>query len=148
MEEKNMEQMNQSTDAATVEEQAGQQAKYTDADVDRIIAKKIAAERRRVSKMFDAELEERERNIATRELKADARDMLADKGLPAALLSSLNYTSREALEKSMEDVGQAFNDAVQEAIKTRLRNEFRPIKKGYGSAGSDAAFREAFKPRV
>lgn len=148
MEEMNVEQMNQTAEAAAAEEQAGQQAKYTDADVDRIIAKKIAAERRRVSKMFDAELEERERNITTRELKADARDLLAEKGLPAALLQSLNYTSREALEKSMEDVGQAFQDAVQEAIKTRLRDEFRPIKKGYGSAGPDAALREAFKPRA
>ena len=76
------------------EEQAAQKApekKYTDEEVDKIIARKIAAERKRMSKLFAdeqqvTEIEQRERNVLLRELKADAKDALIDQGAPLCII--------------------------------------------------------------
>ena len=105
------------TQAAGAEEQAGAQGeqseeiqdqpekKYTDADVDRIVAKKIAAERKRIQKLFKAEqqeseIEKRERDVTRRELMADAKDALVSDGLPSSLAKVMDYSDKEAYEKS------------------------------------------------
>ena len=66
-----------------------QEKKYTDKDLDRIIAKKIAAERKRMTKLFnddqqESDLDKRERDVLRRELRADAKERLASEGLPVA----------------------------------------------------------------
>ena len=103
--------------ASTAEDQEGAQGnqegqhsepekKYTDADVDRIIAKKIAAERQRMQKLFTeeqqvSELETREREVLKRELKADAMDALIADGMPSSLATLMDY-SRKTLRKAMQ----------------------------------------------
>ncbi len=61
--------MIEDVDAAATEDEAGAQPqedgqeqpkKYTDADVDKIVARKIAAERKRVAKLAEAEQQESE----------------------------------------------------------------------------------------
>ena len=144
-------------DAVTTEENTGTQSeevqreapepvkKYTDKDVDRIVAKKIAAERKRMSKLFEteqqtSEIEQRERNVLLRELKADAKDLLVDRGFPSALSSLLNYSSKEAMEQSIDEVGAIFNDAVQRCVRDKLRGS-TPI--GYrGTGGTKETDRE------
>ena len=145
-------------EAASTEEVAGVQSeqkqepekKYTDADVDRIIAKKIAAERQRMLKAFNAEqqeseIEKRERNVLIRELKADAKDALIADGLPSSLANLLSYESKEDFDKSYKEITEIFVAAVQQGIKDRLRN---PVPtRGYVSSG-DAALKNAFAPKA
>ena len=143
-------------EAATTEKGAGVQGKeqqkaekkYTDEDVDRIIARKIAAERKRMQKLFNEEqqesdLEKRERAVLLRELKADAKDALISEGLPSSLAGLLNYNSKEELEQSMQEVSGVFKEAVSHEVKNRLRGE--TPRTGHGSINAEKALYNAFK---
>ncbi|OUO31195.1 hypothetical protein B5F86_01625 [Lachnoclostridium sp. An298] len=134
--------------AAGAEEQAGAQGeqgsegqeqpekKYTDADVDRIIAKKIAAERKRMQKLFEgeqqeSEIEKRERDVTRRELMADAKDRLIGDELPSSLAEIMNCSDKESFEKSYQDVTAVFQEAMQMEYKRRFSS--RPPRVGTGS---------------
>lgn len=113
--------------------------KYTDDDVDRIVAKKIAAERKRAAKALEidtqeTDLEIRERNIAKREMLMDVKERLANDGLPAPLANLVSYESREDLEKSYQDVISVFNDCVAMGVKNAIRGN---IPKTGGTVASD-----------
>lgn len=124
--------------------------KYTDEDVDKIIAKKIAAERKRMSKLFneeqtESELEKRERAVQKRELMADAKDALAEEGLPTALSSMLDYTDRESYKNSLEEVSSIFRSAVMNEVKRTLAG--KPPRVGCGFRKSeDDIIANAFAP--
>lgn len=133
-----------------VETEQKPEKKYTDADVDRIIARKIAAERQRMSKLFneeqqESELEKRERNVLMRELKADAKDALVAQGLPYTLANLMDYGSKEDFEASYKEVTEVFKVALERALKDVLKGE--SPRKGYMQSG-DAAFRNAFAPKA
>lgn len=139
-------------ESAGIQSKEGQEAekKYSDEDVDRIIARKIAAERKRMQKLFNeeqqvSEIEMREKKVLLRELKADAKDALIEKGLPYSLADVLDYSDKESLIKSMDVVARAFNSAVEAGIKARLRGE-TPRRGGNYSGGPDDALRNAFRP--
>ena len=122
--------------------------KYTDDDVDKIIARKIAAERKRMERLFQedqqtSELEIRERNVLKRELKADARDLLVQQGYPQALAETLNYESREEMLKSIDVIGAAFKAAVYEEVKQRVRGT--TPKAGHYNPNAGDALHDAFK---
>lgn len=147
----------ENVEAATTEEQAGTpdtvkeeapEKKYTDADLDRIIARKIAAERKRMSKMFNdeqqSELEERERNVLRRELKADAKDALIESGLPTSLADILKYDSKEEYESSLKTVTSAFREIVRQSVKDSLRGQ-TPRR---GNPGTGDMIRDAFSPNA
>lgn len=151
------EKMIENVDAVTTEEQTGAQGneeqepavekKYTDADVDKIIARKIAAERKRMSKLFneeqqESELDIRERNVLKRELRADAKDALIEQGLPSSLANLLNYDSKDDYERSFEEVSTVFREAVQLGVKDALRGNV-PHGRSNGSS-VDMQIREAF----
>ncbi|WP_243129525.1 DUF4355 domain-containing protein [Clostridium sp. HBUAS56017] len=84
-----------------------------------------------------AELEKRERDITTRELKAQAYETLAEKGLPKELVEILNYESADTCNKSIESVEKAFQSAVEKAVNEKLKGG--DIPKG-GQGGSTGAF--------
>lgn len=149
--------------AAGAEEQAGAQGeqgaegqeqpekKYTDADVDRIIAKKIAAERKRMQKLFEgeqqeSEIEKRERDVTRRELMADAKDRLIGDELPSSLAEIMNYSDKESFEKSYQDVTAVFREAMQMEYKRRFSS--RPPRVGTGSRETpqERALADAFAP--
>lgn len=155
--------------AASAEEQAGEQGgqnaqdpegredgqqpekKYTDADVDRIIAKKIAAERKRMQKLFEgeqqeSEIEKRERDVTRRELIADAKDRLIGDELPSSLAEIMNYSDKESFDKSYQDVTAVFREAMQMEYKRRFSG--RPPRVGTGSKETpqEKALADAFAP--
>lgn len=149
------------TDVPTVEEGKGVQdnegqaqkpeKKYTDDDVNRIVARKIAAERKRMQKLFnneqqESEIEVRERNVLKRELMADARDALTGEGLPSSLANLLSYDNKESFEDSYKAVVECFRDAVEVAVRTRLRGS--TPKANCGSFTKDSALRNAFSPNA
>lgn len=140
--------------AETHEEQTEVQKpekKYTDEDVDKIIARKIAAERNRMKKLFEneqqeSEIEKRERNVQKRELMADARDALTEQGFPSALAKLLDYSSEESCERSMTEVQQVFTDALQNEVKKRLAGN--TPRASYGGTSSPDRISNAFAPKV
>lgn len=89
-----------------------------------------------------AELEKREKDITTRELRATAKETLAEKNLPKELIDILNYTDAEACNKSIEAVEKAFQTAVERAINEKIRGKELPNKGGKANA-EDAALRKA-----
>ena len=79
-----------------------------------------------------AELEKREKEITTRELRATAYETLAEKNLPKELVDILNYESSETCNKSIEAVEKAFQSAVEKAVNEKLRGG-HPPKGGQGN---------------
>lgn len=72
------------------------------------------------------ELEKREKDITTRELKAQAYETLAEKGLPKDLVEILNYSDAETCNSSIEAVEKAFQSAVEKAVNEKLRGKDTP----------------------
>lgn len=79
-----------------------------------------------------AELEKREKDITTRELRATAIETLAEKNLPKELVDILNYSDAESCNKSIESVEKAFQSAVEKAVNDKLRGG-NPPKGGQGN---------------
>lgn len=158
MDEKNIEQVGAAATEETAEAEAGKGTeqettdprkakKYSDEDLDAIIAKKIARERDRMKRLFEeektvSEMDERERNIALREMKADAKDALDERGLPRTLADVLDYTDKETMTASLEKIVEAFNISVQMGVK----NVIRGVTPKVSAAPPDDDIRKAFLP--
>ena len=115
---------------------------FTQAELNKIIAerqkrweKKAAdekAEAERVAKMTadekskheqekrEREFAEREAELSRKERTASARDLLAEKGAPAALIGAVDVSSDEAVASSVEAVVKAFNAAVSAEVAKKL----------------------------
>ncbi len=65
-------------------------------------------------------LEERERELNKRELKATAIDILAEKELPIKLAEVLYYEDENTTKEHIEAVEQAFSEAVEAEVDKRL----------------------------
>ena len=76
----------------------------------------------------ESELAKREAEITKRELTAQAKESLAEKGLPIQLADILNYTDADTCKQSMEAVEKAFTEAVERTVKEKLAGG-APMKK-------------------
>lgn len=74
------------------------------------------------------ELDDREAAITRRELTAQAKVQLADKGIPTELAEILNLTDAESCKKSIETVEKAFQTAVEKAVEEKIKGN-APMKK-------------------
>ena len=132
--------------------------KYSDADLDRIINKKFAAWQEKKQKEVDEaqkmatmnatqkaeyerdqlkkELDEYKRKDSLAEMSKTARKILADDGISVSdeLLSVLVTTDAEKTKSAVDGFKKAFKDAVDAAVKEKLKGE--PPKKGTGGAPS------------
>lgn len=137
-----------------VEPKTEPQAKYTDADLDKIIGQKFAEwqkkqqkavdEAAKLAKMDAQQKAEYERDQLQKELDAlkkkdslsemtkTARKMLFDKGITVNddVLAMLVNTNAEETKAAVDAFATAFNTAVEAAVKERLKGE--PPKKGSG----------------
>ena len=103
--------------AAQTEWETQQQEKITEAEK----LKKMNADEK------TKELDKREKDITTRELKAQAYETLAEKNLPKELIDTLNFSDAEACNASIEAVEKAFQNAVKKAVDDRLKGS-KPVK--------------------
>lgn len=71
----------------------------------------------------DKALADREAAVSKRELMAEAKEQLTEKGLPSELAACLDYTSADTCKTSMEAVEKAFNSAVEAKVNDKLRGE-------------------------
>lgn len=101
-------------------------------------AEKLASMSEKEKKQYQEQkrakdLEAREAAITRRELTAQAKEQLADKGLPVTLAEILNFSDAESCSKSIETVEKAFQTAVEKAVEERIKGG-KPIKKAPSSS--------------
>lgn len=101
-------------------------------------AEKLASMSEKEKKQYQEQkrakdLEAREAAITRRELTAQAKEQLADKGLPVTLAEILNFSDAESCSKSIETVEKAFQSAVEKAVEDRIKGG-KPIKKAPSSS--------------
>ena len=114
---------------------------------EQIIDDKIS-EAEKLSKMTDLEKKEyqqkkeaedlarREADLTRRELMAEAKATLAEKGLPASLATMLDYSSAETVKTSIATVSETYNNAVQAGVNARLEGG-KPPKKANNNNNDD-----------
>ena len=131
----------QTVEVETVEEQKvpaeptpqlQDEKKYTDADVDAIIDKKLAkmnADEKKdyQLKQLEQELADREKAIARKELTAEAKAMLSERGLPVELVAVVDLSNAEAVTESVASIQKTWEDAVQKGVSDRMKGS-APIK--------------------
>lgn len=141
------------TDGAKVDEG---EKKYTDKDLDEIINKKFAKWQKDHEKKVDEaqklatmtaqqkaeyerdklqkELDEYKRKDSLAEMSKTARKILSDEGITISdeLLSMLVTTDAEKTKAAVDGFKTAYKEAVEAAVKERLKGE--PPKKGTGGA--------------
>lgn len=110
------------TDAGGIPaESAGTEPKYSDADVEKIVQKRLARERAKNEKQQEqqtrlSELEQREKNIEIKERKLSARETFKEMGfqkIPETALKLLRYDTEEEYEQSLTDVSQLITELVE-----------------------------------
>lgn len=166
MEQENMEVMEQTTveeadsapqaETAAPQEEPLQEKKYTDEDVNRIIQKRLARERKKEEMKrehpdeYMKQLEEREAKILERELRYEAEQMRADLETefciqPKGLLEYLDYSSKEAMESSFNKLQELILKPINQAyVKAKVKG-YTP-KTGTGSGWSrDDEIKDAFR---
>lgn len=118
----------QGADQQHEEHQEGQRSPktFTEEEVNVIVQKRLSREREKLTKAFeegtrDSDLDERERKILRRELKADVLEKLAKHNMPSKLADLVSYDSAEECEKSLKTVTAVFNEAVSEAVRGKVR---------------------------
>lgn len=80
----------------------------------------------------EKELTAREADVTRRELEAEAKGTLAEKGLSSKLSEILNYTDAESCKKSIEMVEKTFREAVEKAVEEKLKGG-KPPRKASGA---------------
>lgn len=81
-----------------------------------------------LQKKKEKELNDREAAVTRSELKAEAKNTLAEKKLPPTLADLLDYKDADACKKSIETVEKIFQEAVQTAVEQKLKGG-EPMRK-------------------
>lgn len=83
-----------------------------------------------VAEMGEASLEERRRTLEMREdalyrreREARCREALRERQLPDALIACLDLSSDERAEETLDTMGGAFSEALQQQLRERLGGE-------------------------
>ena len=162
-----MEENRKETKTQVNDEGAEQSRSFTQADIDRIVAQRLAraqkeadqqiararsegrAEAERVARMSEAErrehdaqaareredaLRSREAELTRRELRAEAVDKLAERGLPRELEKLVNYADMESFEQSIDALEKVFHGAVQRGVDERISQSRSPLPRGGDNA--------------
>lgn len=78
-------------------------------------------------KQLEQELANREQAIARKELTAEAKAMLSERGLPVELVSVVDLSNAEAVTESVASIQKTWEDAVQKGVSDRMKGS-APIK--------------------
>lgn len=75
-------------------------------------------------------LSEREAEITKRELRAEAKSQLSDKGLPVELAEVLPYTDADTTNAALAAVEKVFRAAVEKGVTERLKGNAPKVSQG------------------
>jgi len=90
----------------------------------------------------ESELAAREKALLARELRAQAVELLAERGLPRQLADAIGYESESAMRAAVDAIERAFRQAVQAAVEERLRGE-SPAAGASAQSAEDALLDDA-----
>lgn len=135
--EKNTEQINgaekDQTDQtqATAQEQPPAEKTFTQEEVNRIVQERLA----RVKNSSDQNsLAEREQALTQKEMRLDAREKLADAGLPKDLLPLVDCSSKKNMDDSIALIGKYFGvEKAREGFRVSMST--RAASNGSSSGG-------------
>ena len=111
---------------------------FTQDEVNRIVRERLSR-----NKSKNDELEEREKKIIQRELRADCKDILIEKNLPVELSELFNGYSEDELDKFIDVIGK-----IEDKIKSSNENKMRGHKPNISNTveyNSNDPIKEAFK---
>lgn len=121
------------------EEQESQQGekRYTQAEVEEIIKRRLARERRKAGQSTgnDTQGDDRESTLAQRELMITAKERLMEEGLPTSLVSVLRFTNEDELDTAIEVIENVkLKSGSQDSWGQRQKNSGKPdqIRKAMG----------------
>lgn len=117
---------------------------FTQDDVNRIIGERLAKEKTK----GDTDFSKKEQELAQREIRLSAKEMLSDSNLPVQLIDALNCTSKETLEKSISIIEKVFNEIKKEAPNRQMKgaspaDPHNRLDEVNRDDGEDAAIRKA-----
>lgn len=75
----------------------------------------------------EQELADREKDIARKELTAEAKTMLSERDLPVELVNVVDLTSAETVSESITSIQKAWEESVQKGVSERMKGS-APIK--------------------
>lgn len=91
-------------------------------------------------------LKEREAAISLRERTAEAKELLAENGLPASFTEMVVGEDKAATEKNVKAIKTKFDEAVQAQVEKRLSGKTPDAGSGVsGSPGDDAMMAEILR---
>ena len=97
----------------TENQEIEQEKRFTQEDVNRILANRLA----RVKNETDVEFGQREAELSKRELLLDAREKLTEVGLSKELVTAINCSDRETMEKSIHTIIAAIGTSSERGIQ-------------------------------
>lgn len=96
-----------------------------------------------LDKKREKELADREAAITKRELMAEAKNTLAEKGLPMSFADMLNYADAESVKKGIEALEKEWQPAVENTVNEKLKGGKPPKDaKTEGLKGEDKKLEE------
>ena len=92
-----------------------------------------------LDKKREKELADREAAITKRELMAEAKNTLAEKGLPMSFADMLNYADADSVKKGIEALEKEWQPAIENTVEEKLKGGKPPKDaKTEGVKGNDA----------
>lgn len=125
----------------TAEQQENTEKTFTQAEVDEIVRKRLARERKKTGLDDNSDGDnagnDREKSLEDRELRLMAREKLFESGMPTSLADVLRYSDEKSLEKAIEtiknlDKNQESPKAWGNRMGTRKSDNSDPIRKAMG----------------
>ena len=94
-------------------------------------------------------LAQRESEITKRELRAEAKSQLSDKGLPVELAEVLPYMDAETTNQALEAVEKVFRLAVEKGVNERLKGQAPKVNSPVpqGDSITDEIYNAMYKRR-
>ncbi len=126
----------------TTQEQSTAEKTFTQEEVNRIVQERLA----RVKNSSDQDsLAEREQALAQRELRLDAREKLADAGIPNDLLSLVDCSNKKNMDDSIALIGKYFGTVKAREGFRVVSMSTRAASNGSGSGGGQGDTPESIR---
>ncbi len=113
---------------------------FTQEQVDNIVEKRLAKERRRLMGMISDD-ENIKAELTKSKLELEVTKKLNDSKYPSCLSGLMDYTSAEACVESYEKITKVFDEAIKQAIEEKFKAAGRNPNAGRGWADNPGAYR-------
>lgn len=121
----------------------GKEKTFTQDEVNRIVSERLSRERERAEHAQSSEVEEREKNISSRENALECREFISESKLPKQLLDLFDTSDAKAFKASVNSLLDKFPE---------IRSHDNPPMAWGQEHGSSPLrqddFSEAFKPNI